>query len=464
MDFRPVVVAATDRDPDAAAPASPGAGPPTVTPGSTGRGPMNAITAAVLGAGAALIALSHVWGRWLQDRGHRMAVNAPPLTGNIDVRVGVASLPALAVAAGAVGGADHVARALPWRRLLWASFAAALAWSVTLAASDGLGGFTRSPASPVDYLQALPLVDDVGGFLRRLLTDTTSLPSHVQAHPPGMVVALLGLERLGLATPSWVAAIEHLAGAASVPAVLLVAREVSRERVARAVAPFVAFSTIAVTWSSGDAIFLGVGTWAVALLVLATGAEGRRCDALALCGGLLAAAGIFLSYGLVLVGLVPLVVAWRRRRWRPLVVASLPVLVSVAIAALGGFWWFAGLAATRRAYALSLARVRPYGYFLVANVAALAIAVGPAVWVGLARLRHRGLWMLAGAGLAAIALADVSGLSKAEVERIWLPFMPWLVVAGAAAFADGSATTRRRWLGVQVGTALVVQAIVFSPW
>ncbi len=439
------------------------AGSPSEASPPIGAG-LGSVTAVVLATGAALIAITHVWGRWLQERGTRMAVNAPPLTGNVDPRAGVRSLPALVVAAAAVGGADHVARTLGWRRLLWTSFAAALVWSVALATWDGLDGITRSAASPVDYLPALPLVDGVGDFVQRLLTDTRSLPSHVQAHPPGMVVALLGLERFGLATPGWVAAAEHMAGAASVPAVLLTAREVAGERLARAAAPFVVFSSIALMWSSGDAIFLAAGGWAVALLVLATGADGRRSDALALGGGVFAAASVFLSYGIVLLGIVPGVVAWRRRRLPPLVIGAAPVLAAVALAALAGFWWLDGLAVTRSAYAQGIARVRPYGYFLVANLVAAAIAVGPVVWVGLIRLRNRELWMLAGAALAAIVVADVSGLSKAEVERIWLPFLPWLVVAAGAAFADGSTVARRGWLGVQAAWTLVVQAVVYSLW
>lgn len=422
------------------------------------------VVAAVLVAGGALIAATHVWGRWLQDRGYRMAVNAPPLTGNVDPRAGGRSLPALLAAAGAVGGADHFARTLRWRRLLWSSFAAALVWSVALAVWDGVDGFTRSPASPVDYLQALPLVDGMGELVRRLLTDTGSLPSHVRGHPPGMVVALLGLERLGLATPAWLAAFEHMAGAASVPAVLLTAREVAGERSARAAAPFVVFSSLALTWSSGDAIFLAVGVWAVALLVLATGRRGRRSDALAFGGGLFASAAVLLSYGVVLLGFVSSVVAWKRRRLRPLAVGAAPVLLALALAALGGFWWFDGLGVARSAYAVGIARERPYGYFVVANLGAAAIAVGPAVWVGVARLRDGGLWLLVGGAAAAILLADISGLSKAETERIWLPFLPWLVVAGGAAFAEDSDVARRVWLGIQVVWTLAVQATVYSPW
>jgi hypothetical protein len=35
---------------------------------------------------------------------------------------------------------------------------------------------------------------------------------------------------------------------------------------------------------------------------------------------------------------------------------------------------------------------------------------------------------LAAMAIAAIVLADLSGMSKAEVERIWLPFVVWLAV------------------------------------
>jgi hypothetical protein len=395
--------------------------------------------------------------------GVRMRVNAPPLTGNVDPRLSWWSLPSLAVAAGALGGADRVARSLPWRRLMWATFAGAVGWSAALAAWDAGAGFTRSASSAVDYLAALPSIGDVGSFLRSLVAETSSWPAHVQAHPPGMVLLLLGMRPLGLATPAWLAALEHLAGAASVPAVLLACREVAGERVARSAAPFLVFSSIAITWSSADAVFLGVGSWAVASCVLATGRTGSWSDLLALAGGTIWAIAMFLSYGIVLLALVPAVVAWRRRRLRVLGVAALPVAVALGLAALIGFSWLDGLAATRAAYAQSLARVRPYSYFLFANLAAVAVCVGPAVWAGLAR-RRSAARLLAGGALAAIALADLSGLSKAEVERIWLPFLPWVVVAAGGALADASRGSRRAWLGAQLGWALLVQAIVLSPW
>ena len=51
-------------------------------------------------------------------------------------------------------------------------------------------------------------------------------------------------------------------------------------------------------------------------------------------------------------------------------------------------------------------------------------------------------------------------MSKAEVERIWLPFVPWLLV--------GSALLSHRWrrwgLAGQVVFALVVQHLLFTGW
>jgi hypothetical protein len=111
-------------------------------------------------------------------------------------------------------------------------------------------------------------------------------------------------------------------------------------------------------------------------------------------------------------------------------------------------------------YAESVARFRPYAYFLVANLAAFALVLGPAGVAGLARLRRRSTWVLVGGALVAVALADLSGMSKAEVERIWLPFVPWVLLA-TSALPRGAA---RGWLGANVGTALALEVAVTQPW
>ncbi len=68
--------------------------------------------------------------------------------------------------------------------------------------------------------------------------------------------------------------------------------------------------------------------------------------------------------------------------------------------AAAGFWWLDGLAATRHEYLQSAAKERPYGYFVLADLAAFAVWLGPAVAIALARLRDRRIWLLVGGGLA----------------------------------------------------------------
>jgi rSAM/selenodomain-associated transferase 1 len=419
-------------------------------------------TAVILTAAALLMRGANHVGRRLQEGGVRMQVNAPPLTGNVDPRVRSTSLAAIAVGAVGIAGADRWSQRLAFRRLLWLSFGAALAWGLALAFWDGSTGLTRSPLSAVDYLRAVPFVRSPDAFIGTFFERVSGYPSHVRVHPPGMVLLLWGMGQAGFGGAGWAAALEHMSAAASVPAVLLAIREIAGETRARAAAPFLMLTPAAVFWSSGDAVFLGVGAWAAALLILSTGRRGRRADLLALAGGALAGAGLFLSYGLVLLGLVPLSVAVARRRWRTLAVAALPILAWVGWPLLFGWSWVEASAVTRREYGESLARVRPYGYFVFANPAALLIALGPAVWVALARLRDRRLWVLVGAALVAVAVADLSGLTKGEVERIWLPYMPWITAATGAAFVGSG--QRRRWLAAGVGWALVVQLVVFSPW
>jgi methylthioxylose transferase len=244
--------------------------------------------------------------------------------------------------------------------------------------------------------------------------------------------------------------------------VLLAVREVAGEARARAAWPFVAAAPLAI-WiaTSADALYAGVGAWAVTLVILATGRDDRRGDVLALGGGLLFGVLAFLSYGLVLLACIPLVVAWSRRRVRPLALAAIGASVVFAAFALAGFWWFAGLAATRARYHAGVASRRPYDVFLLVNAACLAIATGPAVAVALARARDRRLWALLGGALVAIGIATASGMSKGEVERIWLPFSLWLLPAGAVL-----ATGRRAsgWLALQLAFAIGVQTLVRSPW
>jgi hypothetical protein len=92
-------------------------------------------------------------------------------------------------------------------------------------------------------------------------------------------------------------------------------------------------------------------------------------------------------------------------------------------------------------------------------VAAAALAAGPAVIAGLAGLRGRLLWLPL-AALGAMAVSDASGLVLGETERIWLPFLVWLLPATASL----PARSQRFWLATSALVAIAVEVVVRSPW
>jgi hypothetical protein len=139
--------------------------------------------------------------------------------------------------------------------------------------------------------------------------------------------------------------------------------------------------------------------------------------------------------------------------------------VVLGFAVLGFAWWEAYPVLVDR-YWDGIASTRPAAYWMWGNLGALLVSGGPVLGAGVAvaARRHEGeartLAVLALAGAAAVAAADLSRMSKAEVERIWLPFVPWLTLS--LALLPGG---WRRWgLGLQVLTALLVQHLLYTTW
>jgi hypothetical protein len=423
---------------------------------------MSRSTIASVTAWAALVAAGIVAGGHLASRHGGYHVDAAPFVGRWAVSAGWSAAPLVAFGVTAVVAAPRLADRLSWRRLLLVAFAAAVAWTILLAASEGLDAVARPARSPAGYLAGVPLVESPARFLRTFTADWMRYPTHVKAHPPGLVVALWVVDRLGLGGAWWAAAIEVAGGALAVPAVLVAVRELSSEAAARRAAPFVALAPAALWATSGDAVFAGVTAWAVAAVVVATGRRGSTSHRLAAAGGAAWAGALLLTYGVVPLGVIPAAVAWSRHRLDVLLVAGVVTGAALALVALTGFWWPAGLAATHRAYLAGVAPSRPFSVFVWLNLAAFAAAVGPVAVPALVRLRDRGVWLLAGGALLALAAADLSGLSKGEVERIWLPWVPWLLVAAVA--VPASLRARRQWLGGQVAFATALQIVLRSSW
>lgn len=464
------------------------------------RGGLAVAGSAIAYAGAVLIA--HALTR------HGLHLNlgsGMPLSGHLDVRLSARTLLPIGVAALALAGLPMAATRLPWRMLVPLAAVASAAWAVSLALVDGGAALGRPIATAAEYLADIPRVHGVPAFLAGF-TDHITIGSpgfawvtHVSGHPPGALLAFVALDRLRLGGPGWAAALCIGAGASATAAAQVTVRAVAGEPAGRRAMPYLATAPAAV-WiaTSADAFFLGVSAWGIALLALAAsprghlnrhahpaphahltisrktslsgspkprspgkcGLAGLRGDLLAAAGGLLLGITLFLSYGLVLLAPIAVAVAVAQRRVRPLIIAGLAVVVVVAVFAGLGFWWLDGLSRTRIRYEQGSASARPYLYFLFANLPVLGLTIGPAAVAALASLRRTAVAWLPAAALLGIALADLSGLSKSEVERIWLPFTPWLLAA-TALLPEGR---RRWWLAGQLAVGLAVQTLVRTNW
>ncbi len=423
---------------------------------------------------AAAFTAARLWGLSLTDgRPTTWGVNAIPLNGKWDWNTSWwLAVPAAAAFVGLL-----LLRLVANRRFVLVVAAVAMVasgWNAALHLAAGPAGLDDSIGSPWDYLAGVPAVgDSPGAYLRDYVADLADQPTHVRSHPPGMVVALWGLSRAGVEGMAGIFALVLAGTALAAAAVLVAARELGGETMARRAAPFVALAPGLVFALNADIVFAGV--WAAAVAALAVGlARDRRVLTLAAGAGL--GIGLLLSYGLLVAGALPAAVviaefvrrtpsATIRGSRRTLVTGTALALAAmvtvVALPAAWGFHWFDGLDATRAEYAKGIATVRQYRYFVGANLTVAAFTVGPAVCAALAlgpRRWGRAGWLI-GAAVLALVTASVSGLSKAEVERIWLPMLVWVPLAAAAL------PRWRGWaLAAQVAMALVLVAILETPW
>jgi methylthioxylose transferase len=430
-----------------------------------------------VGCAALLVVVAVVVGVWLLERGVALHVDAPPLGAQWLPHVGPGTVPAVLVAMLVVLRGPELAARLPWRPLLGVSAVTALAWTMSLALVDGWRrGVAGRLTTDTEYLHDVPRVGDIGAMLqvfadRILGLQPESWTTHVAGHPPGALLVFVGLDRIGLPGGVPAALLCVLVGSSAGVAVAVTLRALGAEAAARAALPFGVLLPGAI-WIgvSADGLFAGVLAWGVALLAL--GAARSRLDipavAASAAGGLVLGASLYLSYGLVLAGLFPLAVAITTRRVAPLLVAGAGVAAVVAAFAAAGFWWFDGYEQVKIRYYQpgEYGLERPYSYWVWADLACLAVVLGPAGVAGLRRVftpargQPGALVALCGAAVLAVLAADLSGLSKAEVERIWLPFAVWLIAATALL----PVRQVRWWLGAQAVVALAVNHLLLTTW
>lgn len=407
-----------------------------------------------------------------------MRAGAAPIFGYWDIHFSWGTAAAIVIAAAAVLWGPVVAQRLSWRVLVLASWATAAAWAFSLAMIDGWQrGFAGRLTTRDEYLWEVPGITDIPATLRTFagrIVDFQphSWTTHVSGHPPGALLTFVWLDRIGLHGGAWAGLWCLLVGSSAAAAVLVTVRALAGEHTARRAAPFVAVAPTAIWIAvSADGYFAGVAAWGIALLAVAV-RGGVRFPALAgAAAGLVLGWGVFLSYGLVLIGLPALAVLISAADWRAALRALGPaVLAAVAVAAtfaVAGFYWFDGYTLVQQRYWQGIAKDRPFQYWSWANLACVVCSIGLGSVAGISRAfdwtavrRRSALHLLLLAAVAAIVCADLSMLSKAETERIWLPFTVWLTAAPALL----PARSHRAWLAVNAAGALLLNSVIFTNW
>ncbi|QDQ15470.1 hypothetical protein [Streptomyces spectabilis] len=447
-------------------------------------GPRRDLLAA--GLAALLVTAAVVVGRAVEGSDGSLHVNWPPLYADWDPHVGPGTPAALAVAVAVVAHGPALAARLPWRALLAASWAASTAWIWSLALVDGWHrGVAGRLTTKYEYLQVVDRFADIPATLRGytqyiLLGEPGAYhwPAHTAGHPPAAPLTFVLLDRIGLGGGGWAGAFVITAGSTAVIAVLITLKALGDEASARRAAPFLVLAPAAV-WlgTSADGYFAAVAAWLTALLALAATRTVRRPALAACAAGLLYGLLCYLSYGLTLFAVIAAGVLVLARTVRPLPYFAAGALVVPAVFTAFGFNWWEAYHLLVERYYQGAGGVRPYWYWIWANPSCTVLIAGLATVAGVRRAAGSSpgavrRWRagastaadrvagLALAALLAVTVADVSGMSKAETERIWLPFATLLLTATALLPERG----RRLWLAAQAALALAVNHLLLTGW
>ncbi|MFG1795529.1 hypothetical protein [Nocardia sp. NPDC049149] len=429
----------------------------------------------IIGAGiaAALVLTAFAVPRIASEQWRsKLYAGAAPIFGVWLPHVGWGTVPAIVIAILVVVQGPPLAQRMSWRPLLATAWGTAIAWAFTLAMVDGWArGFTDRLTDSNEYLYEVGGVTDIAAMVRefssRILDfEPDSWTTHVSGHPPGALLFFVLLDRIGLGGGAWAGLACMLIGTSAVAAVAVTLRALGAEERARAALPFLTLAPAAIWIAvSADAMFAGVTAWAIALLAIAARPAGNHLAAIV--SGVLFGFGMYLSYGLALLAIPAAAVLIEGRTVRPLLPMIAGGLAVAAAFTVSGFWWLDGYHLVVQRYYQGIASDRPYAYWWWGNLAATVCVVGLATAAALSRALSPRLLraldptaLLVAAGILAVLAADVSGLSKAETERIWLPFDIWILAA--TAFLPRS--TVRVWLAVQAIGTLVLVHLILTNW
>jgi hypothetical protein len=409
---------------------------------------------------------------WMAVRcGAQLGTRSAPFLGSYRFALGFSSALAIIVAVTVIFATQRgLFEQLSFRSNLVIGWAATFAWAVALALVDGAAGLTRSLQAPDNYLTDLPAVGDAPLHFIQTFTDQASHHSvAARGHPPGPVLLLWALHRLGLTDRLALGILITALGALITPLVLSAVRGVCGETAARRYIPVLILAPYAVWVAvSVDVVVAVLGAAMVAMGVRASAHHrtGWRAGGWALASGITLGLAALFSYAAPWLGLSVVCLYFARRRAFLNIATGLGALLPVLAAQSAGFRWIDGLSVARADFA---ARVEPHRsalWWSGISVVVLLLAAGPPLMRSLRRMRNTPGWpFLVGAGVA-VAFSVLAGLSRGGAEAAWLPFFPWLTVAAVAPRRQAGPPPSSPLLLVAVGavTAIVVEALLATPW
>jgi hypothetical protein len=280
-----------------------------------------------------------------------------------------------------------------------------------------------------EYLPALSsLSRGIGYYISHFAALLRYLPTHAKGNPPGPVLAM---HLLGITSAERLAAACVAIGALTAPLGYALGRTLGGEQRGRVAAVLIAFSPALILFgvTSMDYAFAALGT-ATAWLLVCGGPRAR------LAGCALAALGSFSSWLLPAIPVWAALVVLRREGRRPAAIVAGATAVAILaftlmLALVAGYDPIGVLGALGPIYRHGIAAHRPYPYWLFGSPVAWLVMLGlPVAWLALRALAAGDDAAVALA--AVVALSSVGGFTKAETERIWLPFVPLACVAAAA--------------------------------
>jgi methylthioxylose transferase len=419
-------------------------------------------------AGALAAAMTVLAGQGIKASGGRLGVFFPPFYMHWRPHAG----PLAAVSIGVLGSAAALTPTWvrrPHRQATFAAalFALALALGVSLNVARGgvhelwavfQTGPHGSHESYQEYLPGLPaLGHGIGYYVKHFPALIPSLPIHVKGNPPGPLVAL---HVLGIDTSGALAALCIGIGALTAPLAYDLGRTLGGEERGRVAGVLSAFAPalLLLGVTSADYAFATLGLAAACLLV-------RDRTAARSAGAAAAAIGSFFSWLLFAIpAWAVLVILKRDGPRRAVELACLSAVATLALyatlAPTLGYDPIATLRATDAAYRHGISRIRPYAYWVLGSPVAWGISLG--LPIGWAALRASVTRDPAAVALAAVVIAGaVLGFTKAETERIWLPFVPLACVAAGAVLPVRALRTALWLLAAQ---ALAVELLFDTVW